>query len=251
MLTLDDEGQPVEGETTPSDNIDPTATQTGNDQCVVAGIEDEKPVEEGMSVGVSNANARIQGDSDGSYGKDEHSRYLAEKIKTIEETFNKVSQVAKKLEEENKELKAQNTTLNESHSRLKESNSELVDKISTYKEKLYEAALVAKKTSCVNKLLLENSTTKNEKNQIIEAFTNVSTRDEIDLVYKHLNEGFSKGVGVSNILKESLDLQTLTNHTTKVHVSGSAKLVESTTHVNPQIAKMLSIIKHTETKNKK
>lgn len=234
---------------TPADNIDPNAVQTGNDQSIVAGLEDQAPVEEGMGVGVSHANAKKQGDSYGSYGKDEHSRYLAEKVKTIEETFNKLSQVAKKLEEENKTLKSQITTLNESETKLKELNSQYAEKVSAYKDKLYEAALVAKKTFSVNKLLLENSTTKAEKQSILESFTNVSTREEIDLVYKQLNEGFSKGVGV-NILKESVDLQTLTNHTSNVLKTGSAKLVENTTHLNPMLKKMHENIQHMESKSK-
>ncbi len=109
-----------------------------------------------------------------------------------------------------------------------------------------EALLEAKKAMCVNKILLENTTTKAEKLTIVESFASASTSKEIDMVNNHLLESLNNGVTV-NLIKESADLEHIVNKT--VMKSGSVQLVESTTQVNPMLAKMLKNIKYGEAKN--
>lgn len=209
-------------------------------------VEDEKPVDEAKSIGISNANARTQGETQGSYGRVEHSRDYEKTLQSIQETVGKLSSEAKRLEEENKALKSQMSALNESSSKLKGQNSEYASQLTKYKEKCYEALLEAKKAMCVNKILLENTTTKTEKLTIVESFASATTSKEIDLVNNHLLESLAKGATV-NLIKESVNLEHIVNKT--VMKSGSVQLVESTTPVNPMLAKMLKNIKYGDSKN--
>jgi hypothetical protein len=239
VLSLDDDGGEGTAEIVPSEV--PTEPKP---EGVPTEPEDEK-VEEGISGAISFSNAKKQGNSDTSDGKEEHAREYAKKFESIQRTFDKISAQAIKLEEENKRLKNQLSALNESETKLKGQNSEYLSQLTKYKEKCYEALLEAKKAMCVNKLLLENSTTQPEKDAIVEAFASATNLTEIELVNKHLNESLVRGVSV-NMLKEST-LEHIINKTS-VLKTGSAQLVESTTQVNPMLARMAKNIKYMESK---
>jgi hypothetical protein len=162
----------------------------------------------------------------------------AAQLKTkLDENHDKLVYTRQKYAEsiaENAKLRQQIQQLNESVNTFKTEEEGYKTAITTLKEQFNEVAVFTSNLTHAVKLMTEHATTKEEKNQILTRLDAAKTLTESKQIYESLAASFGKPT------KKAVQIDEQVNKTV---TSGASAINESTAYQNPELARMLDLMK--------